>query len=100
MNRELFFYWRVAAGDAQAARVAAKALQAGLCRDHPGLVSGLYQRADETDSTVTLMETYRLPGGITAPVQAALAAAGDEALRDLCQGRRHLEVFVPVTVTG
>ena len=96
MSLELFFYWRVAADDAAAARHAAASMQASLRLAHAGLVTGLYERADPAGSTVTLMETYRTPGGITAPLQAALVAAGDAALLRFCQGPRHLEAFAPV----
>ncbi len=100
MNQELFIYWRAPTVGAVLARRAAIGLQAALRQAHPGLVAGLLQRAEESGDSVTLMETYRLPGGIGPDLQARLVAAGDEALRGLCQGPRHVEVFEPVVLTG
>lgn len=96
MSHELFIYWRAATASTPWARAAATAMQATARQAHPGLVAALYQRADEFGDTVTLMETYRMPGGISAELQAVLVATGEQALRGLCQGPRHVEVFVPV----
>lgn len=93
MSRELFIYWRAARADAALARTAAREMQAGLLLQHQFLVAGLYQRADESGDHVTLMETYRLPGGIGAELQALLEAAAAGAVQGLCQGQRHVEVF-------
>ena len=96
MKRELFIYWRVGRAEAQAARDAALAMQAMLRLQQPHLVAGLYQRADETADSVTLMETYRRPGGLDADLQVLLQAAGQQALQAFCQGARHIEVFEPI----
>lgn len=96
MKRELFIYWRVVRAEAEAARDAARAMQAMLRLQHPHLVASLYQRADETADTVTLMETYRRPGGLDADLQVLLQAAGQQALQAFCQGARHIEVFEPI----
>ncbi len=96
MSRELFIYWRVARADGARARAAAQAMQAALRLQNPLLVACLYQRVEDSGEAVTMMETYRLPGGIGPELQAWLQAAGNSTLGPLCQGERHLEVFEPL----
>jgi hypothetical protein len=107
-GRQLFIYWRCPAPQAAAAQGAARAMQARLCKRHPGLLARLFVRTDEAGdpggggkNDVTLMETYALRSGdfaqaategIGSALQAELQAAGTE-LQPWLSGGRHIEVF-------
>ena len=94
MARELFVYWKVAAGAAAQAAAATADFQQSLRAQHPGLQARLLQRAEGNGLTATLMETYALPpAGVDRALQTAIEAAAVPALADWCQGRRHVEVF-------
>jgi hypothetical protein len=97
--RELYFYWHTAdaaLGDRAQAEVAA--VQSEWQARWPGLVARLLQRAE--GPRVTWMEVYTRPGGIDSNLQDALVAEGDERLTPWIDGRRHLEVFEPVTAAA
>ena len=64
--RALFIYWKVLPEQLAGALHAARLFQRGVQQQHPALAAQLYQRADTSDATVTLMETYTLPGGLDA----------------------------------
>lgn len=95
--QELFIYYRCKAGDSEALRQAALAVQARLCKSFPGLEARLLRRpALPSDETVTWMETYRFDA--VAPVAAWQQAVQQQAAAALAPwtlGPRHLEIFEP-----
>jgi hypothetical protein len=93
LGRELFVYWRLQAGSPDQAVAAVREFQAALRQRHPGLQTGLYRRADDAAGAPTLMETYRMGGGLPGGLQAEIADAGRRALAAWCAGARHVEVF-------
>lgn len=95
MARELYIYWRVAAGQDTVATAAARELQAGLRLRHPGLTARLLVRDDGPAASheATLMEVYQHePAGVDAALQAAIDAA-TAVLQPFSAGPRHVEVF-------
>ena len=96
--RELYFYWHT--GAAQGGRVleAVAAAHREWQARWPGLRARLLQRAEGL--RVTWMEVYSHPGGIDDALQAMLVAEGDARLAPWIEGRRHLEVFEPVTLAA
>jgi hypothetical protein len=93
--RELYFYWRADAPQGARALAAVAAAQREWQTRWPGLQARLLQRAE--GPRTTWMEVYARPGGIDAALQAMLVAEGDARLAPWIDGRRHLEVFEPVT---
>lgn len=93
MGPELFVYWRVHSGGLAQAVEATRAFQVALRQRHSGLHTGLYRRADDAAGAPTLMETYRLPGGLPAAMQTHIADEGGRVLAAWCAGARHVEVF-------
>ena len=92
-GRRLYVYFRVARDDEAAAVAALRALHAQL-RDT--LDCELLRRADDDGAVhVTLMETYRQPGGVAAPVQARIEREAALCLAPWLVGERHVEVFEP-----
>jgi len=98
--RELFVWYRVREGRADAARGAVLAMQRTLCRERPGLQARLLVRDD--GETSTWMETYSLPSpsagddrGVDVAIEGAIAAAAVR-LDDLIDGPRHVEAFAVV----
>lgn len=91
--RALFIYWKVLPEQLAGALHAARLFQRGVQQQHPALAAQLYQRADTSDATVTLMETYTLPGGLDAHQQRAIIDGGQAALAPWCSGGRHVEHF-------
>jgi Domain of unknown function (DUF4936) len=91
--RELYVYWK--APRASAAAVPAEVGQAlrDLMRQHPGLQARLLRRAESSGDTLTWMETYTAPGGITPILQAQIEATLAPLLLRLQAGPRHTEVF-------
>ena len=98
--RELFIYWRTAAGTAAAAESAAQAWQRQLQVTYPGLRTALYRRAEETGESVTLMEVYAAEAGqhhamrLDAALERRIVSEGDAALARWVEGQRRVEVFV------
>jgi hypothetical protein len=90
VTRQLFIYWKLAPAEAAAAEERARQLQRQLREAHAGLRAGLFRRAEETGGTVTLMETYALPGPGVGP---ALQAAIEATMAPACPAPRHVEVF-------
>ena len=95
--RELFVWYRVDAGRADAARAAVDAMQRALAASCRGLEARLLVRSD--GAVQTWMEAYARPresvdssAGIDAGTEAAIAAAA-LSLRDLIDGERHVEAF-------
>lgn len=94
--RSLFAYWKLPAADAGKALLAARLWQANLKAAHPGLVAHLYRRTDAhalAEGQTTVMESYALPGGVTAALQASIDAAAQAGLLHLGAPVRHVEVF-------
>ena len=96
-RRRLFIYYRVDAARAQRALAAVGRMQASLCTRHAGLSAELLRRPGNTDSEVTVMETYTLdaPYGIDERLQAEIEDAAAQALAGWLCGARHVEVFEP-----
>ena len=96
-RRRLFIYYRVDAARAQDALVEVGRMQAALCAHHAGLLAELLRRPGNTDSEVTVMETYTLdaPYGIDERLQAEIEGAAAQALAGWLCGARHVEVFEP-----
>ncbi len=92
----MFLYWRTPAAQLPGALHAVQVLQGRWRNQHPGLVTGLYQRQDDSPTHRTLMETYALAQGIPAGLQRDIVQASADELAPWCDGQRHLEVFVPV----
>ena len=98
---QLYVYYRVAQAQAAEAIDAVNALHAELAAQQRGLQCSVLQRAGGSAATVadslTLMEVYRLEGGVG--IGAALAAQIDRSaqvrLGAWLLGERHVEVFVP-----
>lgn len=91
----VFVYYRVAEHDLPALRVAARAMQAALSGDEPGLHCALLRRPGLREGQVTLMETYAAPGGVGAALQARIDTAA-LALAPWIAGARHVELFEPL----
>lgn len=92
----LYVYYRVPAAELATAVAAARALQAALAADWPGLRCSLLRRPELRDGAVTVMETY---AGVSTPAfEAALqrAAAAAPAL----PAARQVERFVPLDGDG
>jgi hypothetical protein len=96
-DAQLYVYYRVAPADAPAVIAAVNALHAQWRGRWPGLACDLARRADERDAAEswTLMETYRLPGGITAACRREIERTANERLGAWIVGERHSEAFVP-----
>ena len=99
MPRELFVYYRVAAHNADALRLAVSAMQDRLRLALPGVQARLLRRTEATDGMDTWMETYAVPittdpGGVSDSLCARIEhdAAAWQHLR---AGPRHTEVFEP-----
>ena len=96
---QLYVYYRVARARKTEAVGAAQALQQELAAHHPGLRCSVMRRADSGPEgpaeSLTLMEVYRLEGGIGAALAAAIERAAQARLGHLVQGARHVEVFLP-----
>lgn len=93
--RELYFYWQADASQGGRAQAEVVEAQREWRARWPGLVARLLQRAE--GPRATWMEVYTRAGGIDVTLQAALVAEGDARLAPWIDGRRHLEVFEPVT---
>jgi hypothetical protein len=93
--RELYFYWHADAPQGVRAMEAVAAAQREWQARWPGLQARLLQRAE--GPRATWMEVYVRPGGIDDALQAMLVAEGDARFAPWIDGRRHLEVFEPVT---
>jgi hypothetical protein len=93
MSRELFIYWRLRSADLAAAIETVRRFQAGLGARCGGLAAGLYQRHHAGGVAVTLMETYRIPGGVGPALEAEIVADGDLLFAPWCVGERHVEAF-------
>lgn len=92
--RSLYIYYRVAKPQWAAARQAVSEMQRCLQSEHPGLETGLMQRADapEGREETTWMEVYTHPQGVSLACEARLSALAD-ALAPGLIGQRHIEVF-------
>lgn len=91
-ERRLYVYFRVARDDEAAAVAALRKLHAQW-RDT--LDCELLRRADDAAGHVTLLETYRQPGGVTLPMQARIEREAALRLAPWLVGARHVEVFEP-----
>lgn len=95
MARTLFVYWKIAGPALEAALQRTRAAQAGLRAAHPGLETALWCRDEPGLPQATVMETYRLPGGVHAAAEAEIESTLALALADLGAGPRHVEAFRP-----
>lgn len=98
--RELFIYYRSQAQHAQAVRAAVAAFQQMLRERHSGLEARLLYRDASTSTSITWMETYRLPTATNVPtldttLQAEIESLAARALAGLIEGQRHVEDFEP-----
>lgn len=101
-----FVYYRVPHATRQAAALAVQAMQATLAKQWPGLQVQLMCRADAAAQAAaqagpaedTWMETYAHPAGVSEAMAAAIAAQAS-ALPNGLIGARHVETFVPLTVS-
>jgi hypothetical protein len=94
--RCLYVYYRVSEMRLGAVVGAVRAMQARLCRDHPGLEARLLRRPEIRDGAVTVMETYEHVDGVDPALQAAIAAEAATALPPGLAAGRHVEVFEPL----
>lgn len=95
--RELYIYYRVATGQAAAARLAVETLQARLRSNLPFLVTRLLHRPEALNGLQTWMETYatrpdREPAGISQALQSMIETEA-LVLAPLIVGPRHTEIF-------
>ncbi len=103
MPRELYVYYRVPAGSADALRSVVTDMHDQLRREVPGLQARLLRRTDPAAGLDTWMESYAMsplagaPGdGCAGDVSDALREAIEQraaAWSGLCNGARHTEVF-------
>lgn len=96
-RRRLFIYYRLKEHELRAACEAVRQVQQALQHDHRGLSAELLAGAG-ADGLRTVMETYVVDarinaGGVQEPLQAAIEAALQTAVRPWLQGARHVEVF-------
>lgn len=96
---QLYVYYRVAQAREGEALDVVQALQRELVAQHPSLHCSVLRRADTQAAVgpegVTLMEVYKLEGGIDAALAAAIERAAQARIGHWVQGSRHVEVFVP-----
>jgi hypothetical protein len=95
LARALYVYYRIDAARLVDAAAAVRAFQAVLRRACPDLQAALLRRPGEQDGLVTLMETYAMPGGIDAALQAKIDTAA-AVLAPWQRSARHTEVFEPL----
>lgn len=94
-GHELFIYYRVAAGDAEAVMAAVRGMQARLCAERPGLRARLLHRPELRDGLQTWMEVYALaPGDAVDAAALAIERAAERTLGAWLAGPRHVERFV------
>jgi hypothetical protein len=91
---DLYIYYRVRSGDADALHAKAAAMQAALGKKY-GIVGALKRRPEEKDGRQTWMEVYEgVSEGFETSLESAVAEAGLPALID---GARHTEYFMDVS---
>jgi hypothetical protein len=91
---DLYVYYKVREGDADALAPRVRALQAELAARH-GIQAQLKRRPEARDGLQTWMEVYP---AVTESFGALLAAAAlDAGLDALLAGPRHAEIFVELT---
>lgn len=93
-GHELFIYYRAEPARAEALADAVRAMQAALCREHPGLVARLLCRPELRDGLHTWMETYALPRGGSEVLLAAAIERAAAGLVPLLAGPRRAEHFI------
>lgn len=93
-GHELFIYYRADPERAEALADAVRAMQAALCREHPGLVARLLCRPELRDGLHTWMEAYALPQGASEVVLAAAIERAAAGLAPLLAGPRRAEHFI------
>jgi hypothetical protein len=96
---ELYLYWKADAARGEAAQEAARNWQHTLRGAHPQLEARLLRRTDpgsEAAGELTVMETYRHPGGISDALQATIVDEGSRLLAPWLRGPRHVELFTPL----
>ena len=95
VGHELFVYYRVAPGGAQALTDAVRDMQARLCAERPGLRARLLQRPELREGLQTWMEVYALaPGDDVEAAALAIEATAERTLASRLAGPRHVERFV------
>lgn len=95
---DLYVYYRVPAGSADALRPRILAMQARLAQSY-SLATALKWRPGLPDDSQTWMEIYMaLPAEISEQFIAALELAAEQSgLYDLIDGRRHIERFMDMS---
>ena len=91
----LYIYYRVRAADAPQLITAVRDLQANWRSELPGLDCTLSQRVDDSESHLTLMETYAHPQGLSPEWQRTIEAGVERRLGGWIDGERHVERFEP-----
>lgn len=105
-RQQLFFYWRVAPAQTQAAMRALQVWQAGLQAQHPKLRARCYVRRDAAAAQDTVMESYALMSqgaahdGVDGVLRRRIEHEGDRLLQHWLIGPRHLELFDECRPTG
>ena len=92
--RELYVYYRVPDGAAEAAAPEVATLHAELRAAWPGLDARLLRRPEASAGQQTWMEIYtRAPAGVDPALQADIEARAARVLTCVA-GPRHVEVFL------
>ncbi|NUZ08036.1 DUF4936 family protein [Piscinibacter koreensis] len=103
--RELFVYYRVSPGNADAAYAAVDRLQTGLVAEFPGLQARVLRRPIPPNAPATAlqtwMEVYAMDAqaggaGVDESVQQAIETRA-ERVRPFIEGPRHVEAFETIT---
>jgi len=94
MDGVLYVYYKVPLAERALLLPQARACQARLLAQWPGLTAELLRRPEASNGIETWMEAYRHSGGLTPDLIAAIAqAAADAGL----PATRHPETFVPLS---
>ena len=97
---ELYVYYRSRPEDAAALGEAVRAMQRALASDWPGLLTRWLRRPELREGSVTWMEVYALPAGLSGEALEAVVAAIDAAAVRLSPwqvGDRKVERFLDAT---
>jgi hypothetical protein len=93
-GRCLYIYWTVVPARLEAALDAVRQFQAAA-RSADEQASVLRRADSPSAGSITLMETYAAPGGLSPERTQALVAASAAALASWAESGRHVEVFEP-----
>ena len=103
MSRELYVYYRVPVGNADALRSVVTDMHHQLRQEVPGLQARLLRRTDPAAGLDTWMESYAMSPLASVPGDGCAGGISDALREDierraaawsgLCDGARHTEVF-------